>query len=242
MIVEKTVLPREVRALRAAAYREILSLGSALGIRAYFVKKSFSQAGEGWGLAYFLLDYKKLITDLEPLLDKARFHLAHAASEAEYPFPQTRLCINGTSMETPMTAHCAMHQGIYINLHLLAAPAFIPGLQERAYRAVQEKIMAALDRKSELDIDEHLLTKWIRKRQEIMENEAEVNGRTKYYQIFPCDPTDYKLGKIVPEELTPAETLLTEDEELDWCGFEFHVPADILEQLEPSKETKDIDG
>lgn len=240
MIVEKNVLPPAVRALRAGAYQEMLSLGTALGLKTYFVRQSFAQAGEGWGLAYVLADYKRLTAELEPLLDNAYFHLAHAESEPEYPFPQMRLCLNGTSMEAPLTAHCAMHQGIYINLYLLAAPAFIPGLQERAYRAVQEKILALLDRASEQRIDEQLLLKLIRKRQDIMEGEAEANSRTKHYQIFPCDPADYKLGRLALEKPLPPETGFAEDEDADWQGYEFNVPTDLLEKFESYTEMKDL--
>ncbi len=229
-------LPKEVRNLRRAAYREVLALGSVLGITAYLVHKPLTNAGEGLGLGYFVDDYDKLEKNLDKYLDKRYFHLASPETEAEYPYAQLRVCVNGSSMEFSETAVYAMHQGVYINLYLLAVPALLPSLQERNYTAVQERILTLLQDGLDEGIDEVLLRKLINKRTEIMKSGQASRSHVKYYQIFPSKTSDYKLARIQASELIALEQEPDEEASYDWSAFDFDVPEDLLRHFDLPEE------
>lgn len=239
-------LPEEVRRWRAAAYRAILDVGAGLGCRAYRLPLALSDPGEGWGLGYFAADYYRLKKAAGALIDRRSYHLASAASEAEYPFPQLRLCVNGTGMEAARTAELAMHQGIFINLHLLCRPALWPALERRAYQQLQERIRALAAGEGEplegpAGEDEAAEARaarrgarreeeWrrlLRKRELLMEEAAYRERAGAYYQIFPHNPEDFERARLDAEALEEATRPPEECAAADWSGYEFYVPEDL---------------
>ncbi len=226
-------MPSAVAQLRQAAYSEVLGLADALAMTAYLVELSSSEAGAAYGLGFMPSDYLNLRTNMEPLIDKRYYYMADAYSEAEYPYPQTRLLLNGSVMENENSAEYAMHQGIFINLFLIAPPAFLSGLQERGYCQIQDKIRAMLkqaQREGEA-LDEAAWNRLLEKRSSLMFLEQGLSDRIKYYQIFPHRTEDYRLFRLAADELKKVDRAPHEDEKADWSVYAFEVPADLIESF-----------
>lgn len=220
-------LAEQVQIIRQAAYREVLGLSTALDVKAAYLNKTAIKGLSLSGLGFLLADYQKLQNKLPKLLDKRYFYLATPFSESEYPYPQMRICVNGTAMEHAESADYAMHQGIFIDLHLLAVPGFLAAMHEKSYKAIQSNILKLLSGSNDAGVDSAQLEKLLLKRRELMEREESAQPK-RYYQIFPMRAEDYAVTRMPLEALDWIESVPNTDNWSDLQPYSFEISADLL--------------